>query len=131
MKLQPVLIALTAVNLAILGYLTLRTRAEAATPATAQMLRGKGLEIVDDAGKVRASITLFPAARQKDGSIYPETVLLRLINSHGKPTVKISSLDDGAAMSLGSDGPAYAQILARDDKPVLNLIDRDGKHLAP
>ena len=131
MKLQPLLVTLTVINLGLLGYQAFQTHAQAAPPPVAPVLRGKALEIVDDGGKVRASITLFPASRQKDGSIYPETVLLRLINSKGKPTVKISSLDDGAAMSLGSDGPAYAQVLARDDRPVLNLIDKDGKRLAP
>ena len=130
MKLQPVLIALTALNLCLLTYLVTRSSAQAAD-AVAPVLRGRALEIVDAGGKVRASVTLFPASRQQDGTMYPETVLLRLINSQGKPTVKISAMEDGAAMSLGSAGPAYAQILARSDTPGLNLIDASGKRLTP
>ena len=130
MKLQTVLVGLTVINLGLLGYQAVHaTSAHAA--ADDGILRGKGLQITDDKGKVRASITLMPASRQKDGSMYPETVLLRLITSEGKPTVKISALEDGAAMSLGSSGPAYAQILARNDRPAVNLVGGDGRRFGP
>ncbi len=130
MKLTPVLVGLTVINLGLVGYQTLYATAAKAA-ADDGILRGKGLQITDDKGRVRASISLFPASRQPDGSMYPETVLLRLITSEGKPTVKISALEDGAGMSLGSNGPAYAQILARNDRPELNLVGRDGRRFGP
>jgi hypothetical protein len=130
MKVQPVLIALSALNLCGLTYLVSQSEAFAA-PTAAAMLRGRGLEIVDPAGRVRASISLMPAQTLKDGSVYPETVLLRLINGKGRPNVKISAMEDGSAMSLASEGPAYAQILARTDKPELNLVAADGKRMTP
>ena len=129
MKLQPVLMGLTVINCGLLAYGLSHTAA--AAPAMPAVLRAQGLEIVDKAGKVRASISVMPTQTLKDGSVYPETVLLRLITSKGKPTVKVSAMEDGAAMSLSSDGPAYAQILARTDTPVLNLMDKAGKRLAP
>jgi hypothetical protein len=42
-------------------------------------LRGRGLEIVDQQGRVRASISILPAGKSSSGDDYAETVLLRLI----------------------------------------------------
>ena len=47
-------------------------------------------QIVDERGKVRASISIMPATKLQDGSTYPETVLLRLITPDGRPSVKLS-----------------------------------------
>ena len=92
LRLQPVLIALTLLNLGILGVIIAREQAVAAPALTSDgILRGRGLQIVDDQGKVRASITINPAVKQPDGSTYLETVLLRMITSEGRPVVKISS----------------------------------------
>lgn len=54
MKIQHVTLALTVVNVMLLIFLIAR----AASPAeqVTQVLRGRALEIVDDRGKVRASI---------------------------------------------------------------------------
>src|SRR2546425_9707321 len=61
------------------------------TPAT--VLRGRSLEIVDEHGRVRASITVYPAdpaVKMPDGTTgYPETVLLRLLSSKGGPNKKL------------------------------------------
>jgi hypothetical protein len=125
LRLQPVLIGLTLLNLGVLGVLVLRDPAMAAPDG---VLRGRGLQIVDDRGKVRASITVSPAARQPDGSTYPETVLLRLITSEGRPVVKISSSEDGAGMALSAaEGPAYVQILSREGDPSLLIVDGAGR----
>ena len=57
------------------------TRAPLPADGTAPGLRGRGLEIVDDSGKVRASIKVLPAnpnVTLPDGSTgYPEKVLRR------------------------------------------------------
>lgn len=126
------LMALTLLNLGILGATILREEAFAA-PALASdgILRGRGLQIVDNQGKVRASIMIHPAASQPDGAIYPETVLLRMITSEGRPIVKISSSEDGAGMSLSAaDGPGYLQILARESEPRIVIVDRTGKQIS-
>jgi hypothetical protein len=95
------------------------------------MLRGRGLQIVDDQGKVRASIAIYPAARQPDGSTYPETVLFRLITSAGRPVVKIASSEDGAGAALSAaEGPAYVQIGARGGEPKVVIVDGAGKETA-
>lgn len=126
MKLQPVLVALTLVNLALAGLLLTQNRAVAA-PTDDGILRGKGLQIVDDKGKVRASITIMPSEKLKDGSIYPETVLLRLITDAGRPTVKIAAMSSGSGMSLGDGkGLSYVQVLAEKDQPQFNIVDKTG-----
>lgn len=122
------LIALTLLNLGMLGVTIFQDRVLAAPAAASDaILRGRGLEIVDDRGRVRASIAIHPAANQPDGSIYPEIVLLRLITSQGRPVVKISSSEDGAAMALSApDGPGYVQVLARGSDPAVVIADRSG-----
>ena len=133
LRLQPVLIALTLLNLGILGVAIVREQAFAApapAPTPDGILRGRGLQIVDDQGKVRASITVNPAVKQPDGSTYPETVLLRMITSEGRPVVKISSSEDGAGMALSAaEGLAYVQILARGGDPKLVVVDGGGKEI--
>jgi hypothetical protein len=82
-----------------------RDQAVAAPSASPDgIFRGRGRQIVDGQGKVRASIAINPAVGQPDGSIYPETVLFRMITSGGRPVVKISSSEDGAGMTLAAAG---------------------------
>jgi hypothetical protein len=131
MKGQPLLITLTLLNLAILLF-TLSQSPLAAGDGTAPMLRGRGLEIVDDRGRVRASIKLLPAdpaVKMPDGTTgYPETVLLRLISPEGRPNVKISATERGSGMVLGGEAnPTYVQILAEGPSTTLKMINKDGR----
>jgi hypothetical protein len=99
MKTQRLAIGLTVLNLVILMSALLRANS-APTPELGRVLRGRALEIVDDQGCVRAMIRVFPVsptAKMPDGTRgYPETVLLRLINSLGgrmflgRPRVAVS-----------------------------------------
>jgi hypothetical protein len=131
MKHERLLIALSVVNFALLFVSPARLR-----PATAQdlapVLRGRSLEIVDAQGRVRASITLYPAdpnVKMPDGSTgYPETVLLRLISSKGRPNIKIAATEDGSGMVLGGESdPAYIQLLARGTSTSVKLMNHDGQ----
>jgi hypothetical protein len=57
-----------------------------------------------------------------------ETVLFRLINSKGRPTVKIESMEKGAGMYLGGDDDPTSILLgAQDARTSLTLTNRDGK----
>jgi hypothetical protein len=133
MKLSGFLLALTLLNLALLT-ITLSHGQKAEARDGDGILRGKGLQITDDAGRVRASITVFPADpkwKTADGKPYPETVLLRLINEKGAPNVKLGADTNGAALGLGGEtNPTYIQMIARGDRTYLNMIDRDGKRQA-
>ena len=94
------------------------------------MLRGRGLEIVDAQGRVRASISVLPAGRSEHGDAYPETVLLRLITERGRPAVKISTSEEASAMALiGPTGTknTYAIVEASGAVSRFTLKNEDGR----
>src|SRR4051794_26730926 len=102
MKIQRLLVFLTVFNFVLLAFSVARSRAAV---GVAPVLRGRALEIVDDRGRVRASIAVYPAdptVKMPDGTIgNPETVLLRLITSKGRPNVKIAATERGSASVFG------------------------------
>ena len=131
MKTQRIAIGLTVLNLIILAYALFRA-SPAAPAGVAPVLRAHALEIVDENGRVRAAIRVFPAspdAKMPDGTTgYPETVLLRLIESKGAPNVKIAATEDGSALSFGGESnPTNVQILARGTNTALKLVNKDGR----
>jgi hypothetical protein len=131
MKIQRLLIALTFVNMALLMFFLVQPR-PATTQDIAPVLRGRALEIVDDSGRIRASITVLPANpnfKMPDGTTgYPETVLLRLISSKGRPNVKLGASEQGAGLGLGGESdPTYVQILAQGASTSLKLTNKDGQ----
>ena len=127
MKNQRVLFLLTVLNLVLLSGLVL----ERARPALAQrvdlpMLRGRGLEIVDDQGRVRAMIGVLPATK-RGGRLYNETVLLRLIDPTAGPVVKIGAAKDGGALGLTDGASRGVQIFAHDTGSLVRIVDREGR----
>jgi hypothetical protein len=131
MKTQRLAIGLTVLNLVILMMVLLRANS-ARISEIAPVLRGRALEIVDDQGRVRAMMRVFPAnptVKMPDGTTgYPETVLLRLIDSKGAPNVKIAATEDGSAVSLGgASNPTNVQVLARGTSTSLKLVNKDGR----
>jgi hypothetical protein len=131
MRTQQILLALTVTNAALLMFLLTQPHHTAAQEV-APVVRGRAFEIVDDHGRVRAEIRVFPrdpALKMPDGTTgYPETVLFRLIDSKGGPHVKIAATEDGSAVSLGgASNPTDIQILARGSNTSLKLTNKDGK----
>ena len=131
MKTQRLLIALTIVNIALLTVSLARPGA-AGADGVAPVLRGRALEIVDDRGRLRASIAVLPAdpaVKMPDGTTgYPETVLLRLSTSEGRPNVKLAATEDGAGLVLGGESnPTHVQVLARGVSTSLKLSNKDGR----
>lgn len=131
MKAQRLLVAITVLNLLLLVFSLGQTRGVLAEGA-APVLRGRALEIVDDKGRVRASITVLPAdptVKMPDGTTgYPETVLLRLITSQGRPNVKLAATERGAGQLLGGESdPTYVQILAEGPSTSMKMINKDGR----
>ena len=136
MKAQRVMIGLTVINLGIMIFMLFHQggRVEASSPAA--VLRARGLEIVDDQGRVRASISVLPAGPARaangrianDGKIYPETVLLRLIRPDGRPSVKLGTSEEGSGLSLGGGvDPTYIVLGAQEGDPSLALTNKDGR----
>src|SRR2546421_9496585 len=118
MTAQRLVVALTGLNIALVASSFFsRPPPAVAASEVAPVLRGRALEIVDDRGRVRASITILPAdptVKLPDGTTgYPETVLLRLITAQGRPNIKIAATERGAAQLLGgASDPTAIQILA-------------------
>ena len=126
------LFGLTALNAALLAFSLAQSGAAVMAQGAAPILRGRGLEIVDDGGRVRASITILPAdphVKMPDGTTgTTETVLLRLINSQGRPNIKIAAHERGAgALVAGNTDPAWVQILAEDGSTMVRLTNQDGR----
>lgn len=64
----------------------------------------------------------------KDGKIYPETVLFRLIRPDGRPSVKIATSERGSALTLGGGiDPTYVVLDADGGNPSLSLTNKDGR----
>jgi hypothetical protein len=141
MKIQRVLIGLTVINLGLALFLLSQIRRvdagsagfrDAEASASAPVLRGSALEIVDDQGRVRASIKLHPADpkfKMPDGKIgYPETVMFRLIDPNGRPEVKIgASVEGGVVGLIGETDTTHILLEAEGADTCLKMTNKDGK----
>ena len=130
MKTERLLMLLTAVNVATLSYQLSRPRpGVASTPDVLPVIRARALEIVDDRGRVRASLSVLPEDPKHmwKGEPYPETVLLRLITADGRPNVKLGASRRGAGLLIGGESdPTYVQVLAEGGESSVKLIDKSG-----
>ena len=124
------LTALTLVNLVILLVVVFLISSSSKSDVVPTVVKARAFELVDVNGKVRAEIKVLPAepnATMPDGTKgYPETVVLRLIDSKGGPNVKLSATEDGSGMVLGGDS-GYVQVLSRSKNPQIKLASKDGK----
>jgi hypothetical protein len=120
------LLVLTLANLGLLAHQLLRLP-EASAKEDAPMLRARGLELVDDQGRVRVQFKLEPANptyKWPDGTRvgYPETVIFRLITADGKPRVKLTTSEEGSGlMLLGSSDTTHTVLHAEGTKTSLKL----------
>ena len=103
MNSQRLAVALTVLNLALVLNLSLRggpVRAQGDTPT----LRGRGLELVDAAGQVRAEINLEP-----DGE-----AVFRMRDAKGTIRVKLGASGEGSGLVLLDEATEPGvQIIAR------------------
>ncbi len=130
MKMQRLLLVLSVVNLGLLVLLLLSHIGPALANDAAPVLRGRSLEIVDELGRVRASLNVLPASTQANGETSSETVLLRLITEHGRPSVKIGASEQSAGVSFA--GPSgtkdtYVILEAKGMASSLTLRNEDGR----
>jgi hypothetical protein len=129
MRTQQLLVALTVANAALLTFSLTHPRRTTAQDV-APVIRGRALEIVDDFGRVRAEIRVFPAQptlKMPDGTTgFPEAVQLRLIDSKGGPHVKLGTTEDGSGLVLGGE-KGYTQLLSRGTDPFIKIVTKDGR----
>jgi hypothetical protein len=130
MKTHRLLVALTVINLGLLAFLLAQTRVYIGsqgvriwTNIDGSVLRGRALEIIDNQGRTRAAIGLHPADQTRS---YPETVILRLVDQNGRPSVKLSTSEQGGALALVSDAEeTYVQLSGHG-----LTVTKDGRHQA-
>lgn len=128
MRTQRYLFALSFLNLLLLSFLLLSRTGPAQASLGSPVLRGRALEIVDDHGRVRASIQLHEAGTFKPtGKKIPETVMLRLIDSEGRPEVKIGASIEGGGLSLVGMSDSTQLLLLADSSSLLRLKNRSGQ----
>ena len=121
LKINRVAFALTALN--IIAMLAFWSQVQVASAqAVPDVLRAKGLQIVDDRGMVRAQIIVQPGGN---------TVLFRLIDQNQKPLVKLGAGADGSGLMLTGDPATQEwsgiQVLAKPAGSALRLLNVDGK----
>jgi hypothetical protein len=128
MKTQRLIITLTVINLSVLLIVLLLFLTSFKSDVV-PIVRAQAFELIDKNGKVRAEIKVLPAEptlKMPDGTVgYPETVLFRLVDSGGRPNVKISATEDGSGLVLGGEA-GYVQILSRTAEPTVKLANKKG-----
>ena len=129
MRTQRSLIGLTALNLILLAVLLVQQFRPAFAEDQPPVLRGRGLQIVDSQGRIRASISVL-APEKASGSEQSETVLLRLITEKGRPTVKIGASEPNSGLSFA--GPTntkdtYVILQAKENTSLLKLRNENGR----
>ena len=100
--------------------------ASADQPSVPAILRGRALEIVDEQGRIRANISVH-GPETVNGVRYPETVLLRLADSNGRPLVKLTAAQNGSALGLSDDANGGIQLYARDTASFVKVVDKQGR----
>ncbi|MBE7171652.1 MAG: hypothetical protein INR73_13760 [Williamsia sp.] len=129
MKIYPIAVALTVINSLLLVFLLAQLKpaiAQGPKPvqSAAPVLRGRGLEIVDSLGRIRASITIQPPV-EVNGMKYTQTVLLRLIASNGKPMVKIGGAENGSGLTLIDESDKGVLINVQNDSSSIKITNKD------
>jgi hypothetical protein len=120
------LTALTVINSVLLVVLLFQQFRPAFAANQPDILRGRGLQIVDGQGRVRASISVLEPEKSADS----ETVLLRLITERGRPTVKIAASEPSTGVMVA--GPTntkatFAILNAGTSTSSLKLSNEDGQ----
>ena len=113
-----VLGALTAANFTLVAAIGITQIGAAMADIPPGILRGTGFEIVDAEGRLRATLTL-----QNDDA---DTVLFRLIDPAGQPSVKIAASSTAAGLSFtGGDDLSYIILQADGPEAELKLVEGD------
>ena len=133
MKIQTLSISLTVINLVLLVFLLLSHSRLAV--GVAPVVWCRALQVIDDQGRVRASISVLPASTfEPTGKAYPETVIFRLIDANGRPEVKIGASEEGAGLGfVGKTDETQVNLEAQGAECSLTLINKGGKqqHVKP
>ena len=133
MSAHRLLVALTGANFVLLICLILVASRPTGAQGAPPVLRGQALEIVDQLGRVRASLLVQPAdpsVAAPGGGPLAETVILRLIDPYGRPAVKIAASEQGAGLSFTGHTKSrdtYVVLKAEGTASSLKLRNEDAR----
>ena len=129
-KLARLTFAFTLINLGLFVWLMAQTSHVAAQDVV-PVLRGRGLEVLDDQGRVRASIKTYGKG---DGSgTYDDLVIFRLHDRVGKPMIKldthttVNGLKGSGLGLLGASDETQAYIGTTGANAKIDLKNGDGR----
>jgi hypothetical protein len=128
-KLTRLTLLMTTVNLVLFVWLVAQTGSVTAQ-GTVPVLRGRGLEVLDDQGRVRASITTYG---KTDGGTYDDIVVFRLHDRVGKPMIKLDTHETVTGLKgsglglLGATDDTQAYIGTNGPNAQVALKNRDGR----
>ena len=121
------MILLTVINATLFAFTAFLALGRPTSAAdVAPILRGRALEIVDERGRVRASISVEQPVTM-NGRDFPETVLLRLTDPQKGPLVKLTASAEGSALGMSDNAKGGIQLFARDRGTQLKLMDSNGR----
>ena len=129
-KLARLTLVLSLVNLGLFVCLIAQTNRGAAQDVV-PVLRGRGLEVLDDQGRVRASITTY--GKGNDGGTYDDIVVFRLHDRVGKPMIKLDThttangLKGSGLGLLGASDETQAYIGTNGPNAKVDLKNGDGR----
>ena len=128
-------VALIAINIVLLILVVFPIRpgfAQGAEEKVPDVIRAHSLEIVDDQGRTRAQI-LVTKPTVKDGVAYADTVLFRLIDTDGQPSIKMGVSIDGSGIDVigGPDNNGWygLQVIANPRQNMIKLVNKEGREL--
>ena len=115
MKTTGLALGVTAINLAL--FLTAFTR-EPRSSHDPQVLRGSGLELVDEGGRIRARVDVEPQGE----------VVLRLVDGQGRVRVKLGAGAEGSGLLLANDATEPGvHLLASSKGSSVRVVNKDGR----
>ncbi len=126
---QQIAITITVINLMLMIFLLAKLRPASAQQKqsnTSQVLRGRSLELIDSSGNVRASIQIQPPSIV-NGKSYSQNVILRLIDSQGKPLIKLGAGEDGGGLYIDDGSDHGIQLITDKSGNFIRITNSDGK----
>jgi hypothetical protein len=109
---------ITTLNLLALLVASVLHGSFASAQATAQVLRGRAFELVDDRGQIRARLNV-----ESSGE-----VVFRLLDERGTIRVKLGANHEGSGLLLANDATEPGvHLLAKATGSSMRVVNKDGR----
>jgi hypothetical protein len=118
MRLHRISTILSVINVVLVGWLVTATSGTAVGQGPAPAIRASSIELVDDAGGVRAQLIVTP-----DGE-----TLLRMRDAQGEIRVKLGASEEGSGLVMADQSAQPGlHVLAKRGSTRMTLTDSSGQ----